>query len=128
MTNSNPNLKVWTDKPEAVIDWPACGLSKEQLDKYRLLSKLAIVEIAGRDSIAAAKQFVRDEGYLYLLPTYTYTATEYGSWDSVEHAVTRLAAGLGNTRVLPESLDESWQRLRTVWDQEFPLPGGESAP
>jgi ATP adenylyltransferase len=35
---------------------------------------------------------------------------------------------VGNTRVLPESLDESWQRLRTVWDQEFPLPESTSAP
>lgn len=34
----------------------------------------------------------------------------------------------GNTRILPESLDESWQRLRTVWDQEFPLPESTSAP
>ncbi len=29
---------------------------------------------------------------------------------------------VGGTRILPELLDESWQRLRTLWDQEFPLP------
>ena len=28
---------------------------------------------------------------------------------------------VGGTRVLPEMLDESWHRLRLLWDQEFPL-------
>jgi ATP adenylyltransferase len=32
---------------------------------------------------------------------------------------------VGTTRILPELLGESWKRLRTLWDQEFPLPGPE---
>ena len=27
---------------------------------------------------------------------------------------------VGQTRILPEVLDEGWRRLRTLWDQEFP--------
>lgn len=27
---------------------------------------------------------------------------------------------IGDTRVLPEMLDESWQRMRTLWDRGFP--------
>ncbi len=30
---------------------------------------------------------------------------------------------LGKTRVLPELLDESWDKLRALWDELFPLPG-----
>jgi ATP adenylyltransferase len=30
---------------------------------------------------------------------------------------------VGGTRVLPEMLDESWRRLRALWDQEFPPIG-----
>lgn len=58
------------------------------------MDNLAIVEIAGRDSVAAAIKSVMENGFTDLLPVYAYTGTEYGSWSSVEQAVLRLSSRL----------------------------------
>ena len=87
------------DKPECVIDFPPRLLSPRRMDEYRQLSRLAIVEMAGRDSVAAAIVAVKAEKFTDLLPVYAYTGTEYGSWASVETAVDRLRHRLPGTRV-----------------------------
>ena len=45
--------------------------------------RAALVEIAGRDSVAAAVEAARSGCYDTLIPTIVYTGTEYGSWDRV---------------------------------------------
>jgi hypothetical protein len=100
MPGFDPRLKqVFTDKPEFVVDLPEWLLSSEKIDEYREMSGLAIVEIAGRDSIAAAIKSVEEDGFTDLLPTYVYTGTEHGPWESVEGAVERLTKRLPQTRV-----------------------------
>jgi len=42
---------LYVDKPECVIHFPEWMLSGKKIDEYRSLSRLAIAEIAGRDSI-----------------------------------------------------------------------------
>jgi len=67
--------------------------------KFRLAGidagKLAIAEIAGRDSIAATLAGVASLGIETIVPTAVYTGTEYGDWsvlfDSVDHLRRRLA-------------------------------------
>ncbi len=61
--------------------------------------KAAIVEIAGRDSIAAAITAVRNEKFEVLVPVYAYTATEYGSLDTVCSAVEFLSSRLSGTKI-----------------------------
>jgi hypothetical protein len=90
---------IFRDKPELVINFPEWMLSDEMIDVYRRMERLAIVEIAGRDSVAAAIQAVKNNGFMDLLPTYAYTGTEHGPWSNVEQALERLCDGLSNVRV-----------------------------
>jgi hypothetical protein len=53
-------------------------------------STLAIAEIAGRDSVAAAVAAVREHGFDTLLPTIALTGTEIGDFDAPYRAVERL--------------------------------------
>ncbi|MDY6839680.1 MAG: hypothetical protein SWH78_17110 [Thermodesulfobacteriota bacterium] len=100
MSDFGGSLKgLFLDKPESVINLPAQLLSSQRIKEYRAMSRLAIVEIAGRDSVAAAIRSVAAEGFTDLLPTYVYTATEHGPWAGVEEAVERLARRLPEVRV-----------------------------
>jgi hypothetical protein len=87
------------DKPECVIDFPSWLLSAQKVSEYRQVHRLAIVEMAGRDSVAAAIVAVQTEGFTDLMPVYTYTGTEYGSWASVGNAVHRLRQRLPGIRI-----------------------------
>jgi hypothetical protein len=87
------------NKPECVVNFPEWLLPSQEIEKYRAMSGLAVVEIAGRDSIAAAIKSVKKKGFTDLLPTYVYTGTEHGSWSAVEEAVNRLSRCLPNVRV-----------------------------
>ncbi|MDY6950933.1 MAG: hypothetical protein SWE60_05435 [Thermodesulfobacteriota bacterium] len=100
MSDFDSSLKgLFLGKPECVINLPERLLSSGKIKEYRAMSRLAIVEIAGRDSVAAAISGVERKGFTDLLPTYAYTATEHGPWASVEEAVRRLAARLPEVRV-----------------------------
>jgi hypothetical protein len=92
---------VFRDKPELIIDFPDWMLSEKQLDTYRNLKHLAILEIAGRDSIAAAIKSVEENGFTDLLPVYVYTGTEFGDWAHVKEAVERLSRRLPDVCVHP---------------------------
>ncbi|MFO7598914.1 MAG: hypothetical protein R6X27_03785 [Candidatus Desulfacyla sp.] len=115
MKGPDPGLSEhFRDKCECVIDIPPWMLSPERADVYRSTSGLAMVEIAGRDSVAAAVKAVGEEGFTQLLPTYAYTGTEHGAWSSVEDAVKRLAERLPPVRVHPLLVMGSprfWQAL-----------------
>jgi hypothetical protein len=53
-------------------------------------SGVAVAEIAGRDSVAAAVASVRERGFDTILPTTVYTSTEYGDEAAPEQARYRL--------------------------------------
>jgi len=102
MMNYNKKItEIFLDKPELVIDFPDWMLSDELINAYRQMDNLSIVEIAGRDSVAAAVKSVEEKGFTDLLPVYAYTGTEYGAWHSVEMAVDRLAVRLPQVKVHP---------------------------
>lgn len=87
-------------KPECIDNFPEWMLSKEQIKAFRNMKTLAIVEMAGRDSVAAAIKSVQEKGFTDLLPTYVYTVTEHGNWKSVPEAVARLKQRLsGDIRI-----------------------------
>jgi len=76
---------------------PEYALATIGLDSATLAARsgVAIVEIAGRDSIAAAISAVRERGFTTLLPTSVATGTEFGDEHAPELAVERLAQVLG---------------------------------
>ncbi|HEX9094073.1 MAG TPA: hypothetical protein VF902_08830 [Coriobacteriia bacterium] len=83
---------------------PDRALETAGLDAAELagLPALAIVEIAGRDSVAAAVAAVRERRFETLLPVAAYTGTEYGDEGTPQRAVELLANLLGDTvGVLP---------------------------
>ena len=86
-------------KPECVIDFPERLLPSQKIVEYQGMPHLAMVEIAGRDSVAAAIKGVEENEFTDLIPTYAYTGTEYGPWSSMERAARRLAERLPQTRV-----------------------------
>jgi len=100
-TYKNQLQELFLNKSDLVIDFPKWLLSDQSIENYRSISKLALVEIAGRDSIAAAVKSVQEYGFTDLLPTYVYTGTEYGPWDTVNQALLRLKNRLPKVRVHP---------------------------
>lgn len=92
---------VFRDKPEMVIDLPEWMLPADRADAYRRMDDLALVEIAGRDSIAAAIRGVEACGFGNLLPVYAYTGSEHGPWGSILRAVERLSERMPRVSVHP---------------------------
>jgi hypothetical protein len=90
---------IFRDKPELVVRFPDWMLSTDRLETIGRMENPAIVEIAGRDSVAAAVQSVAESAFTDLIPVYAYTGTEYGNWTNVTQALERLAARLPETRV-----------------------------
>lgn len=81
---------LFRDKPELVWPLPAWQLSPESLAALRARPRVAVVELAGRDSVAAALKATAEGGFSDLAPTYVYTGSEYGSWATVGEALNRL--------------------------------------
>jgi hypothetical protein len=100
MAESKSRLKeLFLNKPEFVINLPGWLLPTKKINEYRSMSNLAIVEIAGRDSVAAAIKGAEEGGFTDLLPTYVYTGTEHGPWSSLAAAVGRLAERLPEIKI-----------------------------
>ena len=102
------DFRVLAEQPERFIP--------PHLDKSKLASvkNLAIVEIAGRDSIAAAIKALPERKIDLFLPTLAYNGAQYGSLESVEYAVDVLARRVGKERVLDLAIIGSpafWQAL-----------------
>lgn len=78
----NRLLEILANKPELITDFPEWMLSGTTLRQMRETEDLAVVEIAGRDSIAAAIRACDVRRIGGLVPTIAYTATEYGNWET----------------------------------------------
>ncbi len=97
--------EILINKAELVSSFPAWMLSRETLERVRAATKPALVEVAGRDSVAAAFRAAAANGYDLFLPTIAYTGTEFGDWrtafEKVAFLAERLAASGAGTEVLP---------------------------
>ena len=92
---SDPRVEqIFLDKPETLDGPPDWMLPPELQERLLKAPRPAVVELAGRDSVAAALKAVREEGLKTLVPTYVYTGSEYGQWDAVPQAWERLASRL----------------------------------
>jgi hypothetical protein len=100
MSGFHAQLKeLYLNKSECVINLPEWLLPAQKINDYRRLSRLAIVEVAGRDSVAAAIKAAQEEEFTDLIPTYAYTGTECGPWLSIQAAIDRLAKRLPGLRI-----------------------------
>lgn len=81
---------TFRDKPELIWPLPAWQMSPELLIELRDSPRVAVVEMAGRDSVAAALRATAESGFSDLVPTYVYTGSEHGPWDTVGEAWLRL--------------------------------------
>ncbi|MHB1135719.1 MAG: hypothetical protein ACYCXR_02315 [Coriobacteriia bacterium] len=75
---------------------------------------LAIVEIAGRDSVAAAVAAIRDRGFRELVPTIAFTGTEIGDREAPKRAVATLRRLLGNETIIHDPVALSDPALWTA--------------
>lgn len=74
-------LEIIGKKPELVDKFPRWMLPPSCLDELRKTKHAAVVEIAGRDSIAAALKVCENGRFEAVLPTIAYTGTQFGNWN-----------------------------------------------
>lgn len=110
--------EILIEKPELVTAFPAWMLPAETVERLRAAAQPAIIEIAGRDSVAAALRTAAENGYDLFLPTIAYTGTEFGDWRSpfgkVEYLRERLRADGAGVDVLGAVVvgsPELWRQL-----------------
>ena len=73
-------LEILANKPDLIVDFPNWMLPPLTLNEISEIKNVAIVEIAGRDSIAAAIRACEMRPIEAIVPTIAYTGTEYGNW------------------------------------------------
>ena len=73
-------LEILANKPDLIVDFPDWMLPASTLNEIKKIKNVAIVEIAGRDSIAAAIRACEIRSVEAIVPTIAYTGTEYGNW------------------------------------------------
>lgn len=93
-------LEIFSFKPEIVSDLPAWMVPQKAMNTPCLQEKAAIVETAGRDSIAAAIISARKNDLKLLLPSITYSGTEFGDLNSPFRAASVL-----KERLAPEGIE-----------------------
>jgi hypothetical protein len=71
---------ILRDKPELISSFPDWMLPPETAVALKKAERPAVVEIAGRDSAAAAVRAVNELPIDAVLPTIVYTGTEFGDW------------------------------------------------
>jgi hypothetical protein len=111
--------RILRDKPERLCLEPS---ELKSIGDSFSGKEVAIAELAGRDSIAAAIKVLEDKEIEAFLPVYTYTGTEYGSFDYLERAVQWLKGRLGSERVRDLVLVGSpkfWHALNGRWVKEL---------
>ncbi len=87
-------LAVVSNKPEVIADLPRWMFPEAMERELRETEGVAIGEIAGRDSIAAVFEAVRQKKLRALLPTLAYTGTEFGDWEALFAKIGLLAETL----------------------------------
>lgn len=109
--------EILIDKAELATAFPAWMLPAETVERLRAAAKPAVVEVAGRDSLAAAVRAAEADHDLFL-PTVAYTGTEFGEWrlpfENIEFLRERLrAVGAGVEVLAPVVIGapELWRLL-----------------
>ena len=74
-------LSLLAGKPELISEFPEWMLTQAAVKRISETDNVAMVEIAGRDSIAAVIRACETRAIHAIVPTLAYTGTEYGNWE-----------------------------------------------
>lgn len=92
--------------------------SRARLETAAAEGRAALLELAGRDSVAAAVAVGRAGSYDYILPTFAFTGTEYGPYESPLQTAAAVSArlraegtGLALGPLLPLGAPTFWHQL-----------------
>ena len=83
-------LKILADKPDIFAALPAAVLDEQTADHLRQIPRLAVAEISGPADVQALRELLpryRPDG---LLPTFSYTGTEFGDWERLGQLASEL--------------------------------------
>lgn len=86
--------QLFRDKPERIIGILDGYTPQAEMERLAGKAGMAIVELAGRDSVAAALEAVKQHDLRALLPTYVYTGSEHGPFSWIKEALARLTSRL----------------------------------
>jgi hypothetical protein len=110
--------EILIDKAELATAFPAWMLPAETVERLRAAAKPAVVEVAGRDSLAAALRAAAEADHDLFLPAVAYTGTEFGEWrlpfEKIEYLKERLrGVGAGVEVLAPVVMGapELWRLL-----------------
>jgi len=73
-------LKILAHKPDIFAVLPAEVLDEQTADQLREIPRLAVAEIAAPADMPALRELLKHHRPDGLLPTLSYTGTEYGDW------------------------------------------------
>lgn len=107
--------EILLERAELVTAFPAWMLPAETVERLRAAANAAVVEIAGRDSLAAALRAAAEGDYDLFLPAVAYAGTEFGDWrqpfEKVEYLRERLSAGVEVLAPVVMGAPELWRLL-----------------
>jgi hypothetical protein len=110
--------EILLDKPELATAFPPWMLPVETVERLRAAAEPAVVEVAGRDSLAAALRAAPEADHDLFLPAVAYTGTEFGEWrlpfEKIEYLKERLrGVGAGVEVLAPVVMGapELWRLL-----------------
>lgn len=96
--NFLPDSSELSEKPDTVLS-VFNNLDADTTAALKTEGALAIIEIAGRDSAAAAMEAARLERFTAFLPTLAYTGTEYGDWSAAVDCVDFISSRVDSLNV-----------------------------
>jgi len=80
MLRKKQYLKILAHKPDIFSTLPPEVLDEQAADQLRQIPRLAVAEIAGPADLPALRELLKHYKPDGLLPTFSYTGTEYGDW------------------------------------------------
>ena len=80
MLRKKASVKILAHKPDIFGTLPPEVLDEPTADQLRQIPRLAVAEIAGPADVPALRKLLTHHKPDGLLPTFSYTGTEYGDW------------------------------------------------
>ena len=125
MLGKKKYLKILADKPDIFAALPAEVLDEQTADQLRQIPRLAVAEISGPADIHALREILTHYKPDGLLPTLSYTGTEYGDWSRLAQVAADLKKTFEkdlNIYVAEPIVLGSpglWKALRTVHERQL---------